>query len=193
MSIITLNNRSINRSDTASSGQVWTATSATAADFQDASAGITGAQQWRLTTDFDGSATITSNLEAADTLGAGEIGSAMTESSGVFTFPSTGIWLIQYTIVWRGNSDSDVAYAGGQITVTSDNSNYAGVSTGYNGCNNHGANYYMTTTMHHIFDVTNTTTHKVKFNASTSISGLTCVGNTGENYTTMMFVRLGDT
>lgn len=51
----------------------------------------------------------------------------------------------------------------------------------------------MTTTMHHIFDVTNTTTHKVKFNISTSISGLTCVGNTGENYTTMMFVRLGDT
>jgi len=34
MSIITLNNRAINRSDTASSGQVWTATSATAADFQ---------------------------------------------------------------------------------------------------------------------------------------------------------------
>ena len=36
MSIITLNNRSINRTDTASSGQVWTATSATAADFQSA-------------------------------------------------------------------------------------------------------------------------------------------------------------
>ena len=34
MAIITLNNRSINRSDTASAGQVWTATSATAADFQ---------------------------------------------------------------------------------------------------------------------------------------------------------------
>ena len=34
MAIITLNNRSINRTDTASAGQVWTATSATAADFQ---------------------------------------------------------------------------------------------------------------------------------------------------------------
>tara|TARA_R100000995_G_C3401052_1_gene84897 strand:+ start:54 stop:605 length:552 start_codon:yes stop_codon:yes gene_type:complete len=39
MSIITLNNRATNRSDTASSGQVFTATSATAADFQDASGG----------------------------------------------------------------------------------------------------------------------------------------------------------
>ena len=36
MAIITLNNRAINRSDTASSGQAWTATSATASDFQDA-------------------------------------------------------------------------------------------------------------------------------------------------------------
>ena len=39
MAIITLNNRSINRSDTASAGQVWTATSATAADFQAAGGG----------------------------------------------------------------------------------------------------------------------------------------------------------
>ena len=39
MAIITLNNRATNRSDTASAGQVFTATSATAADFQDASGG----------------------------------------------------------------------------------------------------------------------------------------------------------
>ena len=39
MAIITLNNRATNRSDTASAGQVFTATSATAADFQDAGGG----------------------------------------------------------------------------------------------------------------------------------------------------------
>ena len=39
MAITTLNNRSINRSDTAASGQLWTATSATASDFQAAAAG----------------------------------------------------------------------------------------------------------------------------------------------------------
>jgi len=40
MAITTLNNRSINRSDTASADQVWTATSATASDFQAASGGL---------------------------------------------------------------------------------------------------------------------------------------------------------
>jgi len=39
MAIITLNNRATNRSDTASAGQVFTATSATAADFQAAGGG----------------------------------------------------------------------------------------------------------------------------------------------------------
>jgi|TARA_R110002051_G_scaffold323830_1_gene418750 hypothetical protein len=39
MAITTLNNRAINRSDTASSGHLWTATSAVASDFQAAAAG----------------------------------------------------------------------------------------------------------------------------------------------------------
>ena len=39
MAITTINNRSVNRSDTASSGQLWTATSATASDFQAAAGG----------------------------------------------------------------------------------------------------------------------------------------------------------
>ena len=40
MAITTLNLRALNRSDTASSGQVVTATSATAADFQAAASGV---------------------------------------------------------------------------------------------------------------------------------------------------------
>ena len=50
MAITTLNNRAINRSDTASADQVWTATSATATDFQGAaSAGWTVLQTQEIT------------------------------------------------------------------------------------------------------------------------------------------------
>ena len=42
MAITTLNNRAINRSDTAAADQLWTATSATATDFQAVSAGKIG-------------------------------------------------------------------------------------------------------------------------------------------------------
>ena len=56
--------------------------------------GITQASQWRMTADRTNSGTdddIDSNLEEVDTEFS-RIGSVMSESSGVFTFPATGIW-----------------------------------------------------------------------------------------------------
>jgi len=55
MAITTLNLRALNRSDTASSGQVVTATSATAADFQTAAS---GAWTWISTTAMTGASSI---------------------------------------------------------------------------------------------------------------------------------------
>ena len=54
--------------------------------------GLAEADQWRLTSDFASDAIITANLERTDTYGFGQLGTGMTESSGVFTFPSTGFY-----------------------------------------------------------------------------------------------------
>ena len=60
-------------------------------------AGITEADIWRLTTDFDADATpIASNLERADTDASNKIGTGWSQSSGIFTAPSTGIYYIQF-------------------------------------------------------------------------------------------------
>jgi hypothetical protein len=61
--------------------------------------GITETDQWRLTADFStgGDNFLTTNLERVDNTGFGYIGTGMTESSGVFTFPSTGIYLVNFT------------------------------------------------------------------------------------------------
>ena len=70
-------------------------------------AGITMADQWRLTTTFQGDANpIASNLERVDTTGQGYIGSAMTQSSGIFTFPSTGVYEIKFNADCYYNGDS---------------------------------------------------------------------------------------
>ena len=45
-----------------------------------------------------GSTDITANLERSDDATTGTIGTGMTESSGIFTFPSTGIYRIQ--VIW---------------------------------------------------------------------------------------------
>ena len=59
-------------------------------------AGISVADQWRLTANITGTnAVISSNLERVNTGGQGSLGSAMSVSSGVWTFPSTGT--VSYT------------------------------------------------------------------------------------------------
>ena len=58
--------------------------------------GITEFDMWRITTTFaDSAVPITSNWERVDTT-FDKIGTGMTESSGVFSFPSTGKYLITF-------------------------------------------------------------------------------------------------
>ena len=94
--------------------------------------GITVADQWRLTTDFTGGADpIASNLEQVDTTGQGTIGSAMTQSSGVFTFPSTGIWLVKFNLsvnTGEGTTPTVDGLCTSIIQLTTDNSSYTDIA-----------------------------------------------------------------
>ena len=116
----------------------------------------------------------------------------MTESSGVFTFPSTGVYLIDYNPSAYGSGAGDIRYAGGKIYITTDDGTYSDVAETYNGTNQHGSPYYFSSNMKIFFDVTNTSTHKVKFYVSAQAS-VTFMGNTSQNRTHMTFIRLGDT
>ena len=68
-------------------------------------AGLSMADTWRLTTTYDpGNSSvdfITANWERDDTNGFGQLGTGMTESSGVFTFPSTGIYQLFYSATFN--------------------------------------------------------------------------------------------
>ena len=154
--------------------------------------GITGADSWRLTSSFSGSAsTIQSNLERVDTDGYGTIGSAMTVSSGIFTFPTTGIWLIEATFFTRCNGDNR-AHAGG-IQTTTNNSSYSDAAGNYSSMYNSGNDTYSNSKCSFIFDVTSTSTHKVLFYVSTANSSSVTGGDTNSNQTAFTFIRLGDT
>ena len=116
-------------------------------------AGITGAQQWRLNSSYTGDADpISSNLEAVDTDGYGSIGSAMTVSSGVFTFPTTGIWLIQMTIVISNNGDSRTNQL--LINTTTDGSSFSPACKGNQSiAHAQSSHTYSTGSTFFIFDV----------------------------------------
>jgi hypothetical protein len=153
--------------------------------------GITMADQWRLTSDFSGNATpISSNLEQVDTSGQGTLGSAMTESSGVFSFPSTGIYLVKFIHNYFYNGTNQ--YSQARIGVTTNNSSFTKVAESNQAVTNQSQNAYVMSISESLVDVTDTTNVKVRFEVS-SQQTITTRGNSGANYTNFTFIRLGDT
>ena len=148
---------------------------------------------WRLTTTYDpgnGSADfITSNWERDDTSGFAQLGTGMTESSGVFTFPSTGIYNLLYFATFNTDpSGGDTMFL--HIHTTVDNSSYSKRTE--SGVGESGGRPQTAVTSC-IFDVTNTSTHKVKFATGSVHANSELLGSSSENKTYVMFTRLGDT
>ena len=153
--------------------------------------GITNAQQWRITAaqqNMGNGDHVTNNWEQADSFGYGGIGSAMGQSQGIFTFPATGIWLVQFT--YNGNDGSAQNYVGGIITATTNNSSYGEATQGNSSIQ---ANGYFTGTINFMFDVTSTSTHKVRFAIHCATGQIALTGNTNRTDTGAVFIRLGDT
>jgi hypothetical protein len=153
--------------------------------------GITMADQWRLTSGGKAATgDITTNLERSNTNMQGTLGTGMSESSGVFTFPQTGFYQILVTGVFTGASENAM-----QILIkgsTNGGSSYDTLTLIYDGqrnaANTTGGNSGST-----IVDITNTSTHKIIFAAGSLSSGSTVNGHDSENQTTFSFIRLGDT
>ena len=131
--------------------------------------GITEADQWRLTTNQSISSTadqlITANLERVDTAPQGYLaGSGMSQSSGVFTFPSTGIWLVRSNIQYMVTNQAN-RYAQTFIHGTTDNFSSVDNKLTENGTNIpaiSGANY-IDVSGQTLVDCTDTSNIKVKF------------------------------
>ena len=157
--------------------------------------GITVANTFRMTSDLSVTSstlsTISSNLEVADTSGQGSIGSAITESSGIYTFPSTGIYLVEGVFQCVRNGGSQWIQT--TLDVTTNNSSYTKVADG-EGSISHvaSANTSQSIRNSSLVDVTDTSNVKVRFQIAAAQS-ITLKGNTSYNYTYFNFIRLGDT
>jgi|9_EtaG_2_1085328.scaffolds.fasta_scaffold08032_4 hypothetical protein len=153
--------------------------------------GITEADQWRLASNFTtNNTTINTGWERNDTTGYAKIGTGMSESSGIFTFAATGIYWIHF----KANllSSSDPEYYGIGIETSTDNSTYTQVANSYTSA--FAANAHTISACNIFFDVTNTSTHKVRFSTLNADKGTTTVlANSTKNISDVTFLRLGDT
>ena len=159
--------------------------------FQDAAGGgITDATTFRLSADTAATGDLTSNWEVDDTAGYGALGSAVTEASGIFTFPSTGYWLVIFHAA-HNNGDNSPMTVTSRIYTTDDGSVYDVRAEAVNTHNNTVAS--QSDTMSILFDVTSTSTHKVKVYMSRSSSLTNAAGSTTQNECHIEFIRLADT
>ena len=113
----------------------------------------------------------------------------MSVSSGIFTFPSTGKYLIYFMAGFRINGSDSVSL---NMLVTSNNSTYTQATTILEGNNGSGTRNGGGSGIYFI-DVTDTANVKVKFDAGSLASGSEVVGDTGFMSTSFTFIRVGDT
>ena len=159
------------------------------------SPGITEYDMWRLTTSFTGNAGtgIASNLERNDNADFEKIGTGMSESSGVFTFPSTGKWQLMFNVTTQANvatADNFSVY----ILTTLNNSDYSERSAANIGQTSEGSSGFRNAQVINLFDVTDVSNCKCKFGVNDITGSNTQTdGDSGKNYTYMSFIRIGDT
>jgi hypothetical protein len=154
--------------------------------------GITMADQWRLAATInnpsDGSL-IGTNLERADDASWSGIGTGMTESSGVFTFPTTGLYLVKLKVVTPNASG---AAANMYINVSTNSGGaYDSVARIIQGEGNSSTSYD-TGNADALVNVTNASTFRVAFQVDGLASAGGVAGNTAYTVTGFTFIRLGD-
>ena len=114
--------------------------------------------------------------------------SRMSENAGRFTFPSTGIYKLNYFVsVEADGADNNIR---ADIAITTDDNTYTDTARQY--FFHTVANQLSSAHVSYVFDVTNTTTHKVRFSIDSS-TGCSIRGGELPMLTYVTFERLGDT
>jgi len=155
--------------------------------------GVTQADQWRLNANIStttSSTVFSTNWERSDTYGAGYVGTGMTESSGVFTFPSTGTWLIQ--AMGRPAINGSQRFNLFNIEVTTNNSTYDVAAASTQFISQVSSNFTVGNLyVFYMFNVTSTANCKVRFSQVCEGTAGNWAGSTVENNTAVNFIRLG--
>ena len=167
------------------------ANAVTAAKASGSAKGITELDQWYLTANQTSDGDITSVARASFTNSASPLGTGMSQSSGVFTFPSTGKYLVILTAS-LSITGSDNIYMSTQVS-TDGGSNFSIRNYAQDGTSSGSGTISGGSTSFTFLDVTSTSDIKVKFNATSITSGSAIVGDSTIIRTGFTFIRIGDT
>ena len=141
-----------------------------------------------------GSNTMTTNwyqFSTASNTHFPKIGDSMSQSSGIWTFPKTGIWTVDFVLGCYNVDNNSGTYFGFQMFFSTDTGgSYDRIYTAYGNMtsdDDHGELFVRA-----YIDVTNVSTNRLKFNTNMAASK-TIFGDADELRTGAIFTRIGDT
>ena len=151
------------------------------------SAGITMANSWNCSSGFNYQSTTDITSWSEDT--SGKIGTGMSQSSGIFTFPSTGIYRIRFSQSSYNIGAAEVRYVGAFIRLsTNSGGSYSILREQYDHINNDNSCTTTVVTSNYL-NVSNTSTTRVKFSVAAELNSTLNGGSYG---TFVEFLKLGD-
>jgi len=151
--------------------------------------GITEADQYRLTASITSDTDpISSNLERVDDATFSKIGTGMSVSSGIFTFPSIGLYYVNA----QGQmfpASGDNLYIGTYVSSNSGGAYDQVIQTNFGSAGGQQGGGVNNCTF---VNVTNASTFRIKFAVGSFAVGSEVNGDTNYNFTNFTFIRLGD-
>ena len=170
--------------------------SSTAGTLEFTNGGITNYDEWWYTasTELNNNSALDLTANFSRQTAPSVIGSAMTESSGVFTFPSTGIW----TISCIGNmyrTGGGRKAVGWYIKYTAnDGTSWATQASAFDNIYHSGSDAtYICPRCETTLDITDTSNQKVKFTTFADNSGVYLSGTASYDSVSFRFTKIGET
>jgi len=149
--------------------------------------------QWIVAANEDiTSSVITSWTRGSVTGGtSGSYLTGMSHSSGVFTFPKTGIYRVDFKLNYYKNDNRRYVGAVAKLSTDSGGS-YADLSRSYTSIHEDSSNAHGTSFTSTHVDVQNTSTYKLRFEVAAD-SSVVLYGANDDMRTTVMFERIANT
>ena len=152
--------------------------------------GLVMVDQWRKDSQVTGNQSPITGWERVDNHFSVQ-GTGMSESSGVWTFPQTGLYLVTYT--GHGYLNGTTNYIGLYLSVSTDSgSSYESPSLGHAYLGAQGSGYCGGSNQV-VLNVTNASTFRFRiYFTSSNPSSCILQGHTNRTLTNITFIRLGD-
>ena len=159
--------------------------------------GLTEVDTWRLTTSFTGN-NDWSSMERVDTDAAGHVGTGLSNSGAVFSFPSTGYYLLTVTGNFLKADGTAQRLVGVEIYFTTNNSSYTSVAWSRNNISDDtgssSASNFASMTAQKLFDITDISNQKFKiYSLVNGDSAVTTKGDTNDLISGFTIMKLANT